>query len=228
MMPAPRLDSWGDYIILRDDILAGGTKQRILPQFLNGPFQEVVYASPAYGYAQIAIAHSCVALGKSATIFVAKRAQLHPRTAQARAAGAQIVQVPYGYLSNVKAKAAGYAAAAGAALLPWGLDFPPFVDALAEFAQSLSIEPAEVCCAAGSGTLTRALQCAWPAADHHAVVVGAKPNAGRAHLHYAPETFECDAHKPPPFPSCSNYDAKIWQFFVRHARPGALYWNVAG
>jgi hypothetical protein len=80
---------------------------------------------------------------------------------------------------------------------------------------------------AGSGTLTRALQRAWPHAAFHAVRIGSAPDAGRATLHMAPEPFERDAKQPPPFPSCGNYDAKAWRFILRHATPGALFWNVA-
>lgn len=97
----------------------------------------------------------------------------------------------------------------------------------AKGARGIDVQPAEVWCAAGSGTLTRALQRAWPQAKHHAVQVGAKPEAGRATVHVAPETFDQDAKELPPFASCSNYDAKVWRFFRRHATPGALLWNVA-
>lgn len=226
-MPAPIVQPVGEWLVVRDDMLPGGTKQRVLPRFLDGAYSEFVYATPAYGYAQIALAHACASMGKRATVFVAKRNQLHARTMEAKHAGARIVQVPHGYLSNVQSKARAYAEAAGAYLLPWGLDFPEFRAALADVARGLGIEPGEVWCAAGSGTLTRALQHAWPAARHHAVMVGAEPNAGRATVHAAPEKFEQDAKEPPPFPSCSNYDAKVWQFFKRRAGPGALLWNVA-
>lgn len=226
-MDAPRVDTLGQWLIVRDDLVPGGTKQRVLPLFLSDAFDEYVYATPAYGYAQIALAHSCAMMGKQATVFVAKRGQLHARTLEAKRAGAKIVQVPHGYLSNVQAKAKAYVEVAGAMLLPWGLDFPEFIEGLANVASGLDVNPTEVWCAAGSGTLTRALQQAWPNAVHHAVQVGAKPQAGRARVHIAPETFEQDAKKKPPFPSCSNYDAKVWQFFERYAAPGALLWNVA-
>jgi hypothetical protein len=68
---------------------------------------------------------------------------------------------------------------------------------------------------------------AWPAATFHAVRIGKVPDAGRARMHQAPEAFEQDAKEPPPFPSCSNYDAKAWRFIKRNAKPGALFWNVA-
>lgn len=225
-MIKPVVQEINGILVVRDDLLPGGTKSRVLPQFLTGA-DEFVYATPAYGYAQIALAHSCAALGKRATVFVAKRAELHPRTLEAKRAGAKIVQVPYGYLSNVQAKAQAYSQAAGVKCLPFGLDFPEFISALATVARSLGIQPAEVWSVAGSGTLSRALQMAWPNATFNAVQVGIQPAVGKARLHVAPEKFEQDAKTRPPFPSCSNYDAKAWQFVKRYATPGALFWNVA-
>ena len=32
----------------------------------------------------------------------------------------------------------------------------------------------------------------------------------------------------PPFPSAPTYDAKAWKFVKEHAKPNALFWNVAG
>lgn len=224
--PDPVINSTGPYHVLRDDLIPGGTKARVIGRFLVSA-DEWVYASPAYGYAQVALAHVCAAYGKRATVFVAKRKVLHPRTAEAQRAGAKIVQVPHGYLSNVQAKARAYAEYVGAGQLPFGFDFPEFVDALAELALGLPIRPSEVWTVAGSGTLSRALQKAWPEATFHAIRVGAMPAVGRAQLYEAPEKFEVDARQPPPFPSCSNYDAKAWRFVLRHAAEGALFWNVA-
>lgn len=225
-LPAPILELHDGIVVVRDDLIPGGTKQRIIDRVLVGA-DEFVYASPAYGYAQVALAYACAARGLQATIFTAHRKALHPRTQEARQAGAKVVLVPHGYLSNVQSKARAYAAAVGAALLPFGLDTPAVGDGLAQVAQSLDVAPSEVWSVAGSGTLMRALQRAWPQAAYHAVQVGRTPNIGRARLYTAPEQFEDDATEPPPFPSCSNYDAKAWRFIRRHATPGALFWNVA-
>jgi hypothetical protein len=120
-----------------------------------------------------------------------------------------------------------YCSVAGATLLPFGLDDPRFIAALAAVARALPVSPAEVWSVAGSGVLTRALQRAWPAAAVHAVLVGRPADIGRATAHRAPEAFEDDARVAPPFPACPNYDAKAWQFFRALAAPGALFWNVA-
>jgi hypothetical protein len=222
----PVLETHEGFVVVRDDLVPGGTKRRIIPRLL-GAAGEYVYAGPAYGYAQIALAHACREAGKRATVFVAKRGELHPRTREANHAGARVVQVPHGYLSNVRAKAKAYAAAHGAELLPFGLDVPAFHEGLAELARSIGHHPREVWVAAGSGALCRALRVAWPEASFHAVRVGAALTLEGVTVHEAPEAFERDARVRPPFPSCSNYDAKVWQFMRVHAAPGALFWNVA-
>jgi hypothetical protein len=143
--------------------------------------------------------------------------------------GARILQIPNGYLSVVQARARDYCAAnPSAKLLPFGLADPVFVDALAEIARALPVVPTEVWTAVGSGTLTNALQYAWPRAQFFGVAVGAVPKfTGKARIYAAPEAYEQPAQEPPPFPSCGNYDAKVWRFIKQRAQPGALFWNVA-
>jgi hypothetical protein len=226
MLPPPVIEEHAGYLVVRDDLIPGGTKQRAIAPLLSAG-DEFVYAGPAFGYAQIALAHGCRIAGKKATVFVAKRDKPHKRTLEAAAAGAKIVQVPYGYLSNVQCQAREYCMLSGASLLPFGMDHPEFLAALTEVARGLNISPAQVWSVAGSGTLTRALQAAWPEARFFAVVVGGSPDVGRAHAYYAPEPFEKDAREPPPFPSCSNYDAKAWRLLSRLAPRGSLFWNVA-
>ncbi len=224
--PAPVIEEYSGILVVRDDLIPGGTKRRVLDPLLVGA-DEFVYASPAYGYAQVALAYACAELGLRSTIFTAKRKEPHARTQEARRAGAKIVMVPTGYLSNVQAKARAYAQASGAYLFPFGFDTPAFVDALAAVAAAMPITPQEVWTVAGSGVLSRALQWAWPRATFYAVQVGIEPQAGRARVYVAPEKFEDDAKERPPFPSCSNYDAKAWRYIKRQASPGALFWNVA-
>jgi hypothetical protein len=68
---------------------------------------------------------------------------------------------------------------------------------------------------------------AWPDAELQVVQVGAVPDVSGAVVHKAPEKFAQAARLKPPFPSCSNYDAKACQFVRLFAKPGALFWNVA-
>jgi hypothetical protein len=225
--PDPVVERVGSLYVVRDDLIPGGTKRRVIGRFITG-YPEVVYASPAYGYAQVALAYACADAGIQATIFTAARKQYHLRTIEAQRAGAHIIGVPYGYLTNVQAKANAHTESTGALMLPFGFDFPEFGDALATEMRRADVKPSEIWCVAGSGTLARALQQAFPSVPAHAVQVGRDPDVGAASLYTAPEPFERDAKAPPPFPSTSNFDAKSWQFITRHAAPDALFWNVAG
>lgn len=227
MLPRPVVENVEGFLVVRDDLLPGGTKMRaIMPLLASEAAQEFVYASPAYGYAQLALAHCAALLGKRATVFTAKRKEPHRLTLATKKAGANIVQVPHGYLSNVTAKANAYAGEAGATVVPFGCEDERCLNAIAQAAMTIQ-EPAEVWSVAGSGVLTRGLQRAWPNAKFFAVLVGKKDSdTGRAERIEHPLPFERDAKVLPPFPSAANYDAKAWSFIQEVASPGALFWNV--
>ncbi len=221
------IEDWDGIRVVRDDLVPGGTKARVV-HLLFDHREEYVYAGPCQGYAQVALAYACREHGKRATLFCAKRGMLHDRTAEAVEAGAMVAEVPNGYLSVVRARATSYCKAHGAVLLPFGLADVRLRDGIADVARGISPEPQEVWTVAGSGTLTLALQQAWPEATFYAVRIGRDvPSVGRATLLVAPERYEQAAKTRPPFPSCDNYDAKAWQFIRRLATPGALFWNVA-
>jgi hypothetical protein len=223
--------------VVRDDLFPGGTKARFIPLLFDG-VDEVVYASPAEGGAQTALATVAAALGKHATIFVAQRKDPHPRARMAKRLGAKVMQVSPGYLSVVQSRAAGYATYRGAKLLPFGLHVPEAAEVISAAARSTGLDPAEVWCASGSGVLARALGAAWPKAAVHVVQVGrllkpedVPPNAV-VHVTHIP--FEKRHPRSPPFPSDGHYDAKAWwemQDHIAH-RPvpegTRLFWNVTG
>jgi len=230
MLAAPIVREHGGRLVVRDDLLRGGTKMRaIMPLIDSSDAQEFVYASPAQGYAQVALALCAMAAGRRATVFTAKRSTPHPLTLAAKAAGAKVVMVPHGYLNVVKARARDYAAKVGAYLIPFGVEDPRSIESIAAAARSLQVAPSEVWSVTGSGVLTRSLQRAWPQANFVAVIVGKKDSdTGRARQIIYPAPFESDAKGEAPFPSARNYDAKGWEVFERQAPKGALFWNVSG
>jgi threonine dehydratase len=209
----------------------GGTKARVLGCLLDNEHDEYVYASPAQGYAQLALAHVCAKRGKKATVFVAKRAVRHRITIEAAKLGAKIIEVPApAFLSVVSKRANDYATQHRAKLLPFGIRDPRIIAGISDVARRLTKHipvPKEVWCVASSGTLLAGLREAWPNAEFNAVRIGAKRDLGDVTAIWeAPEKFEQDARQPPPFASCANYDAKAWQFIKRYASAGALFWNV--
>jgi hypothetical protein len=232
ILPVPVVMQHGGISVVRDDLLTGGTKRRSIPVFFEDDVDEYVYASPVQGAAQIALALTARELRKHATVFCAKRAKMHQNTLDIIGYGAKVVEVPMGFLSNVTAKAVDYCANTGAKLLPFGLDDERAVEAIADAARSIGIQPKEVWSITSSGVLSRGLQRAWPDAMIFGVQVGHEPSAtqrGRAMVYIAPEKYDKPAKLLPPFPSCATYDAKAWQFIVQHATksPDTLFWNVS-
>lgn len=227
-LPAPVLEDYNGITVVRDDLLPGGTKRRAVHALFTDA-TTYVYASPVFGFGQLALAYAARDYNKHAVIFCAKRKTWHPLTKEAADLGATIIEVPMGFLSNVSAKAAAYAREHNAVLLPFGLDAPAFIETLADVARALPVTPTEVWSITSSGVLTRALQLAWSDARFFGVRVGHDPGkaAGRAIVFRAPERFEDRVQFPPPFPSNANYDAKAWRFVLQGASPGALFWNVA-
>jgi hypothetical protein len=230
-MTKPQVIEHDGVFIVRDDLFPGGTKARYLPLLFDGA-EEVVYASPAEGGAQTALATVAAQIGKRATIFVARRTQPHPRVLMAKRLGAKIMHVSPGYLSTIQARAREYSREVGARLAPFGFDTPEAIEAIAATARSIGIQPDEVWCASGSGVLARGLAQAWPKARRHVVQVGRALSAAEvagATIHVCNLPFGRESKNRPPFPCDPHYDAKAWEYCAgRKASGRVLFWNVAG
>lgn len=217
--------------VVRDDLFPGGTKARFLPILFNG-CEEVVYATPAEGGAQTALATVAAGLGKRATLFVAKRKDPHPRALLAKRLGARVFQVSPGYLSTVQARAREYCTRTGARLAPFGVDMPEAIATIAQAAQATGLNPDEVWCASGSGVLARSLARAFPNARRHVVQVGREltpKDVDGATIHVAAQPFNAACRSKTPFPSDPHYDAKAWEICkTRHGAGLVLFWNVTG
>ena len=232
--------------IIRDDLLDGGTKVRGLLPYMrqiisNNPKKtEFIYPSPVFGYAQVALAVCCKLLEKDCTIFVAKRAQKHPNTKLAESFGATIIEVPFGRLVVVKKRLLDYVydSPITRQAMPWGLDNEQYRECLKEsithqFPAYEKIEDVTFWVCVGSGTLFKTLAQAFPKAKFNLVLVGADYTVENeykekiANVFRAPEKYEQMSKSNPPYPSNKWYDAKLWQFVVKHAKDGDFVWNVA-
>ena len=222
--------------VVRDDLLYGGSKTRFLP-FLIGDAQEIVFGGPFCGGAPVALAAVGRVLGRRVTLFYAKRGELHPRQRWAQEQGATIVQIPYGYMSNVQSKAKAYAEKAGALFLPLGFDVPAAEEPFIEVMRGLRDGGFdEVWCASGSGMLARCLGRALPEAQIQAVAVGLasrwKKQTMPANVAVLEAAYDfgqaCRLKQPAPFPICPNYEAKAWELLLEKARGRVLFWNVIG
>lgn len=226
--------------VLREDLLPGGSKLRFLPALCKGA-TEIIYASPACGGAQVALAVMGHETGQTITIFHAARKERHEMQARAAEYGARFVPVPYGYLSNVQAKARSHAHAGGGLLLPLGFDTPAaqidYMKFVYQVRADLFSEPDEIWLAAGSGMIARCIASAFTKTRIVAVSVGkdlhdsmgffSPPNL---YLLQHPLPFEKPTKAECPFPSCANYDRKAWEMLTMRQGDSRniLFWNVMG
>lgn len=234
--PEPVIEEHGRFLVVRDDLVPGGSKMRFLPHLVEDA-REVVFGGPFCGGAPYALSVWGERTGARITLFYAKRKQLHERQRKALLNGATIYQVPHGYMSNVQSKARRYAEQAGALFLPLGFDVPaasdPFIQQMRR-ARAMVGRVDQVWACTGSGMLARCLAHAFYPTPVHAVVVGLQSRNERqtypdnVTMHSYPRPFGWAAKSAVPFPSCGNYDRKAWEFAQQRSSGKVLFWNVLG
>ena len=186
MIADPVVEKIDGVFVVRDDFIKGGTKRCFADKLIYG-FDEVVYASPVYGGAQIALAYAAKELNINCTIFCAKRKDPHSRTLEAHNAGAKIVQ------------------------------------------NFIGEELDQVWSVAGSGVLIRGLNKGLKSKSFNVVQIGrklSKSDVASSNIYIHPLDFSQDSKVNPPFPSCSNYDAKAWEYVKKYGNSKTLFWNV--
>lgn len=230
-----------DLTLIDESHLIGGSKQRALIGYIADIKQdELVYAGPSSGYAQIAIAYCALLSGKTARIFI-DQTDINPLSSMARALGATIVTFNgrnsgSSRLKIIQKQAEIYVDHSGgrAHLLPFGMDHPD-VKKLYEiaFEPLRSYRPKRIWVVAGSGMIFSTLSRIWPDAEFMIIQVGKTiwPDqlAGIKHqLFISPYAFSERISETPPYNTLMNYDAKVWPFILTHGQPGDFIWNTAG
>lgn len=229
-MPPPVLERYGKLIVLRDDLLPGGTKSIFMPKIKQKGIKEYVYPSPAYGYFQVALAKY---FGDKATIFTAKRKRLTPPQEEVLQAGGRIIQIPYGYLKNVISKANEYVANVPTRkLVEWGgTTHQALITKRMKEVLRQTGRLDEIWMTIGSGTIIQGiLDAVPPSTQVYGVQVGAEYKGDRpSNLHVIkyPRPFQYESKLEVPFPSNPNYDRKTLEIALRRARGKSLFWNVA-
>lgn len=209
--------------VLRDDLIAGGTKRRGLEILLKGvAAPRIFYAGTKFGHGALALAHAAQDVGKQAEIFLSADED-DAMVRKIRTTNANLHLHPPLPIATLHAIAVEQAN--GARVFPPGFDMPEFEKALAQAMAPLDLSPySEIWTASVTGTLTRALKGAFPEKAFKTVRTA---KSGRSDF-TAPEKYHQPAKSPPPYPSCPYTDAKLWQFAALHAAPDALIWNTAG
>lgn len=240
--PPPHIVEHEGIHVVRDDKLEVGTKARAADFLIrNAKQSEIVYgSSPATGYAQMSLPYVCSKYNKKAVIFMAERAldKLHPYQQKAIELGADMRWVKMGMLAVTEKRARDYVAENPneRLLIPIGVRHDTAIGSLIKVARGLEINPHEIWSVGSSGTLSRALQLAFPDAEVHVVSVGHAMDAssiGRAVYHKSTYKFDKPVKDQdrPPFPSAPTYDAKAWSvmkaWHKEHPpKHPVLFWNV--
>jgi Pyridoxal-phosphate dependent enzyme len=226
----PQIAQYRGVSVVREDLIAGGTKGRFIHLAFKGT-DTVAYASSHCGGGQVALAGAAKRLGKRCVIFTAARGQLHRRQFEAQALGAEFHFIRPGYQSVLNARLRDYCQSTGARPAPFGLAVEGCEDIIAEAAVSTKAKPSFVWVACGSGTLARGLQKAFPKAELHCVLVGAKSEIPGAVMHEFPKPYGWVCQADVPFPIDQHYEAKTyklmktWQAETK-PRGEILFWNT--
>ena len=213
-------------------MLDGGTKRRAFTVYVKSKpeIDEFVYAHRDKDMLNCLWLFACKDLGKKCTVTI-PQGERYWLSDAAEELGANIIEVPMGYLTNIQSKAKKYCFDNGAHLIPFGGDHPVIIEAMRQTALSLDVNPTEVWTVMSSGVLSRGLQAAWPDAKVYGVRIGhntTRREQGRAETYKSKYEFhqECKEPERPPFQSSLTYDSKAWTFIQKHATKGALFWNV--
>lgn len=239
------IETHHNVFVLRDDLLPGGTKSILIKSIIDSTpdKNEFVYASPVYGGFQIALSVYCQNNGKKATIFCAKRNTLHPNTLKCLDYGANVIQVPYGYLTVVEKHARLYCEGKpDVEKIMFGAGTAEnqqlITQRTLDVFKQLGKEPDEIWCAVGSGTLISGISAACKTAKIYGVQVGTEfiPPKGSHNIQMI--KYEKPFNKPSkfkaPFPSVANYDLKAYEKCMEHINKTGpkdkciLFWNVYG
>lgn len=237
--------------LIQDGIVPGGTKGRAAGDYLRTIDSKViVYAGPATGYAQVALAHWGKILDKKIVLFLSGSRPIYGFTKVTKYAK-QInpsIEIHLGKILkdctqnaiNYCSRSANNIAVQGAAspyLLKFGFDDELFISILGTklLEAGLEIEGKTVWITVGSGTVLRTLLSITKTTKFKCVTVGkgmyedqySPSDWTRLTIYKAPEYFTQDAVHQPPYNSLSNYDAKLWQFAMVDAQHDDYIFNIA-
>lgn len=229
------IEEYNGVKVLRDDLLPGGTKSILMQHILDDKYDEYVYASPVYGAFQIALSIWCNMNNKKATIFCAKRKELHPNTIKCMRYNANVIEVDAGYLTVVNKRAEDYCKKTGSLKLQFGANTNEskkiISNRMRDVINIIGHEPKEIWCPIGSGTLVESILLATTKSKVIGVQVGAEYTKSHERLMVIKydKPFDKPSNFISPFPSMKNYDLKAWELCMKYKKTDdVFFWNVYG
>ncbi len=239
------------FYVFDDSICIGGTKQRLLGRALEKIGKnEIVYAGPESGFAQIALAYCTFLYGKTGTAFLnshsSKEKNILTKIAEVFKLNVHNSEGSKPWTlreSEEAAKEYVNQDLVNRYLLPFGLKdekgsllYTSFYEALREAIEPkyLNNPPKRLWVTAGSGFLLNILHAIWPTTEYLIIQVGKEvtdeqiSHISKKKKYISPQNFAENATRLPPYNSVPWYDAKLWQFFVVDGQEGDYIWNVGG
>lgn len=235
--PEPKIIEHDGFNVVREDLIGFGSKCRFGDILVSKAESDtLVYVQPRYGFAGISLAYLANKYNKKLVLFSPSQKEISDHQAICIERGAEMKFRRIAAMPNLNKIAADWAKDNNAFFIPLGLRHELVTAAAVKVAYDIAQkhgEPQEVWSAISTGVLSRALQIAWPNANFNAVAVARNIHSGekgRATIWSHPKAFnqDVDSKYIPPFPSALNYDAKAWEFMVKHGNLGAWFWNVGG
>jgi hypothetical protein len=225
--PDPIIENYNGIKVVREDLLEVGSKARAGEALIaNCKSDTIVYVQPRFGYAGVSLTKLCKKYNKKLVLFMPSSKEISEHQAYCIENGCEYHFHRIAAMPNLNRIAKNYALQNNAFFIPLGLKHPLVTAMIIKTAMKIE-EPESFWTAFSTGVLNRALQIAWPNAKANGLAVARNiqdGEKGKANVvsHY--QIFQSDSKIMPPFPSASNYDAKVWEYL----KPGDLFWNVAG
>lgn len=225
--------------VIREDMLAGGTKERVTYHYIqNIENKNIFYRGAVNGYAQVALALACLILGKKCHIIVNKNSfrYKHNITLLAMIFGAIIhpIEKPKNeqdeltYVSKLVEQYDGF-------FIPLGMAEEKFDDIYIQSNMSniSKYNPTNIWMISSTGTILKVLHKILPNTYFHVIfssnIKEDIKNMDRVSVYKSPEKFwRDDTPYPPPYPTEPSYDGKVWQFVANYGKEGDYVLNVAG
>jgi hypothetical protein len=225
--PEPVIEIYDGVKVVREDLLEVGSKARAGEALIaNCKSDTIVYVQPRFGYAGVSLTQLCKKYNKKLILFMPSSKEVSEHQAYCIENGCEYHFHRIAAMPNLNIIAKNYARQIGAFFIPLGLKHPLVTAMIIKTAIKID-EPESFWTAFSTGVLNRSLQIAWPNSKANGLAVARNiqdGEKGRANVisHY--QNFQTNSNIFPPFPSASNYDAKVWEYL----KPGDLFWNVAG